>query len=236
MDRPWLSVIIPAYREEARIAALLEHVAAIPASGGVEAIVADGHPERTSLAALPGSPGLPLLALATRKGRARQMNAAAAQARGEALLFLHADTRLPENAFALIRATLDDPGIAGGAFSLDIRPDAGLAGPGLQFIALAANLRSRLTRAPYGDQALFLRRAVFETLGGYADIPLMEDLELMTRLRRRGLAIRILPQAARTSARRWEAEGLIRCTGRNLLLRGLYHLGVDPERLARLYK
>lgn len=236
MDRPWLSVIIPAYCEEARIAALLDHVAGIAASGGVEAIVADGHPERTTLAALPISPGLPLLPLATAKGRARQMNAAAAQARGEALLFLHADTRLPENAFALIRATLEDTGIAGGAFTLDIQPDVGRAGPGLRFIALAANLRSRLTRAPYGDQAIFLRRAVFEAVGGYADIPLMEDLELMTRLRSMGMCIRILPQAARTSARRWEAEGLLRCTGRNLLLRGLYHLGLGPERLAGLYK
>lgn len=236
MDRPWLSVIIPAYREEARIAALLEHVAAIPAPGGMEAIVADGHPERTTLAALPASRDLPLLPLATQKGRARQMNAAAAQARGEALLFLHADTRLPENAFALIRAALGDPEIAGGAFTLDIQPDAGRAGPGLRFITLAANTRARLTRAPFGDQAIFLRRGVFEAVNGYADIPLMEDLELMTRLRRRGLAIRILPQAARTSARRWEAEGLLRCTGRNLLLRALYHLGVGPGRLAELYK
>lgn len=236
MDQPWLSVIIPAYREEARIAALLEHVAGIEAPGGAEAIVADGHPERTTLAALPSSRGLPLLPLATQKGRARQMNAAAAQARGEVLLFLHADTRLPANAFALVRETLADARIAGGAFALDIQPDKGRAGPWLRFIALAANLRSRFTRAPYGDQAIFLRRDVFEAVGGYADIPLMEDLELMTRLRRRRLAIRILSQAARTSARRWEAEGLVRCTGRNLLLRTLYHLGVGPERLAGLYK
>ncbi|WP_028586568.1 TIGR04283 family arsenosugar biosynthesis glycosyltransferase [Desulfocurvus vexinensis] len=236
MDRPWLSVIIPVYREAARIAALLDHVAAIAPPGGAQAIVADGEPERSTLAALPENCGLPVLPLATQQGRARQMNAGAAAARGEVLLFLHADTRLPEDAFALIREALTDSGVAGGAFSLDIQPDAGRAGPGLACIARAANMRSRLTRAPYGDQAIFLRRAVFESMHGYADIPVMEDLELMTRLRRRGLAIRILPQAVRTSARRWEAEGLARCTGRNLLLRGLYHLGVRPERLAGLYK
>lgn len=236
MDQPALSVVIPVHREEARIAALLEHLAGIPAPGGAEVLVVDGDPEARTLAAMPprAMSGV-AVGLRSAKGRARQMNAGAAAARGETLLFLHADTRLPENAFALVLEALADPGIVGGAFTLAIEPEDRPPGPALRFITRAANLRARLTRAPFGDQGLFFRRASFEALGGFADIPLMEDLEFMTRLRRRGLAIRLLPQAARTSARRWEAEGLLRCTGRNLFLRTLYHLGVGPEWLARLY-
>lgn len=246
MTRPWLSVIIPAYREEARIAALLAHVAALPAPDGVEVIVADGDPERSTLVAIPSGLTLALISLAvvplavvplaTPKGRARQMNAGAAEARGDILLFLHADTRLPQEAFVLIQAALSDQGICGGAFSLAIEPEEKPAGPGLRFIAWAANLRARFTRAPYGDQAIFLRRKVFEAIGGYADVPLMEDLELMSRLRRRGLRIALLGACVATSGRRWEREGLLRCTGRNLLLRALYHLGVPPGRLAGYYK
>lgn len=239
MTRPWLSVIVPAYHEEARIAALLAHVAALPASNGVEIIVADGDPECSTLAAIPSAlslPLLPLLPLAAPNGRARQMNAGAAEACGDIVLFLHADTRLPQEAFALIRAAVADQGICGGAFSLAIEPEGKPAGPGLRFIAWAANLRARFTRAPYGDQAIFLRRGVFEAIGGYADVPLMEDLEFMTRLRRRGLRISLLEACVVTSGRRWEKEGLLRCTGRNLLLRALYHLGVPPGRLAEYYK
>ena len=109
-------------------------------------------------------------------------------------------------------------------------------GAGLKCITWAANQRSRLTRAPYGDQGIFLRRADFLALGGFAELPLMEDMELMTRLRRSGRRIRLLDAAVTTSARRWEKEGLLRCTGRNLLLRALYHLGVPASRLAGFYK
>lgn len=237
MDRPKpsvaLSVIIPVHREEARIAALLEHVAAIPAPGGAEVLVVDGDPERRTLAAVAAGAAI---RMASERGRARQMNAGAAAGRGDILLFLHADTRLPPGAFALIQAALADQTLSGGAFALRIGLEGEPVGPGLRFIAWAANLRSRCFRAPYGDQALFFRRECFEALGGFPDIPLMEDLEFMTRLRRSGRRIGILSAAVGTSARRWEREGLVRCTGRNLLLRLLYHLGVDPRRLAGFYR
>ena len=232
MDRPAISIIVPVFREETNIAALLAHVAGLGAPGGAELLVADGDPQRGTLAAIPPGAAIPL---ATAKGRARQMNAGAAAAHGEILLFLHADTRLPPDALRLVSAALTDPEICGGAFSLCIAPKGREPGPGLHFIAWAANLRARLTRAPFGDQALFVRRAIFERAGGFPDQPIMEDLEFMTRLRRRGLRIRLLPQCARTSARRWEKEGLLACTGRNLLLRTFYHLGVSADRLARFY-
>ena len=239
MDRPQLSVVIPVYREEARIGALLEHVAGIAVpdcAGGVEVLVVDGDPGRSTLAAMPGGAAIPL---ASARGRARQMNAGAQAAHGDVLLFLHADTRLPHDAFARIQAALADADICGGAFRLRIEPDPDSKdrppGLGLRLIAWAANLRARLFRAPYGDQAIFLRRDAFEALGGFPDLPLMEDLELMTRIRRSGRRIRLLDACARTSARRWEREGLLRCTGRNLLLRALYHLGVPAQRLAGFY-
>ena len=299
-----LSVVIPVYREQARIQALLAHLAALPVPGGLrslpteqpttntlpvaegvatgavateaaklrlaEILVVDGDPQQRTLAAMAGGqvigentamqedPDLPagqasakhtarpcgaasappaqVWGLAAAKGRARQMNAGAAAAQGSVLLFLHADTSLPPEALDLIQKSLADPDICGGAFALRIVPSGGLPGPGLRCIARAANLRSKLTRAPYGDQAIFLRQDCFQALGGFADIPLMEDLEFMTRLRRSGRKIRLLDAGAATSARRWEAEGLLRCTGRNLLLRALYHLGVSPRRLARFYK
>lgn len=247
-QRPVISVIIPVYREGAAILGLLDHLSGLDGADAIEIVVADGwtptapdsDPDNTldharvnardsdTLAAIP--PGA-ARGLRTARGRASQMNAGAAAAQGDILLFLHADTRLPDNAFGLIRAVLADPTLGGGAFGLDIAP----AGPLLRIIARLADLRSRLTSVPYGDQAIFLRRAVFVRQGGFADIPLMEDLELMTRLRRSGVRIRIARERVRTSSRRWTREGVLRCTLRNLLLRLAYHLGVPPERLTRFY-
>ncbi|MBU1596515.1 MAG: glycosyltransferase, partial [Proteobacteria bacterium] len=117
MARPNLSIIIPVYREEARIGALLEHLAALPAPGGAEVLVVDGDPERRTLAALAAQPESAATPLAAARGRARQMNAGALAAQAEALLFLHADTRLPPDALARIEHALADPEICGGAFS-----------------------------------------------------------------------------------------------------------------------
>lgn len=226
---PFLSVVIPALHEAALIGPALDRLAALPAPWPVEILVADGDPQaRDTLAAVtrPGVRGL-----ASPPGRGRQMNAGAAAARGQALLFLHADTTLPAAAFTRVAEVLADPALAGGAFGLGFASSR----PALRLLAALGDLRNRATGIPYGDQAIFLRRSAFESLGGYADIPVMEDVDLMRRAKARGLRIRILREKAATSPRRYEAEGLARAVLRNAVLRLRFAMGADPARLARLY-
>jgi len=229
-----ISVVIPVYREEgitALLEDLLQRADMIDASGAgtAEVIVVDGAPEADTLARIKH---LPVSHLSSPPGRGVQMNHGAAAACGDILLFLHADTILPANAFTLIRQTLCDTTLCGGAFSLGYEPRTA----GLSFVATAANLRSRHTRVPYGDQAIFVRRSVFMELRGFSPLPIMEDLEFMTRLRRLGRKIRILAIPVRTSARRQLREGILRCTLRNLCLRLLYHCGIPARILSGLYR
>ncbi len=225
-----ISVIVPVFREAETINAFLETVQKIFPAPAHEIIVVDGSPERETLAAI----RLPQIRRAgSGKGRARQMNRGAAMAKGTILLFLHADTRLPGNAADVITHLLfRDPDLAGGAFSLGIDDDR----LPLKVIESSANLRSRLTRVPYGDQSIFLRKVNFDRLGGFKEIPIMEDLELMTRIRQQGGRIHILKQKSMTSSRRWKKEGILVCTLRNWLIRLLYHLGIPADRLAAFYR
>jgi len=163
-------------------------------------------------------------------GRAKQMNAGAAASRADALLFLHADTRLPAEARRAIERALDDPACVGGRFDVRFERDAGLA----WLIARLISLRSRLSGIATGDQALFVRRSTFERLGGFADLPIMEDVEFTRRLKRAG---RVAPLRARvvTSYRRWERCGALQTIVLMWALRLLYWLGVHPNRLKNLY-
>ncbi len=223
-----ISIVIPVFREEG-ITALLDDLLTRQDAYDTEFIIVDGAPEHDTLDRITDPR---VIGLTSPAGRGAQQNRGAEAASGEILLFLHADTLLPDHAFTLIRQTLANPAFAGGAFSLGYAP----ATPGLSFIAAAANLRSRRTRVPYGDQAIFVRSSVFRELGGFLPLPVMEDLEFMTRLRRHGHNIRILAMSVRTSARRHLREGVLRCTLRNLFLRLLYHCGVRPSLLAALYR
>lgn len=169
--------------------------------------------------------------IGSERGRAHQMNAGARAATGDGLLFLHADTRLPPAALETVRRTLADPAVAGGAFRLRIEsPDLRL-----KLIAGVANLRSRLLGLPYGDQAIFVRRTLFETIGGYAPWPLMEDVDLIRRLHHAGRVV-LLPEAVTTSARRWEQEGVAWTTLRNGLLLSGFWIGISPRQLAKWYR
>ena len=160
------------------------------------------------------------------------MNAGAAAASGDILIFLHADTRLPADALPLISRAMRDSACWGGAFSLGISSPKWIYG----LIARTASARSRLTRIPYGDQAIFLRRDSFRELGGYPEIPIMEDVALMREVKKRDGKITIIPCPVATSPRRWEREGLLYATLRNWLLLVLYLLGGSPEKLVRYYQ
>ena len=166
------------------------------------------------------------------RGRGPQMNRGAAAASGRALLFLHADTRLPPDGLASVAAALSNRHIVGGAFHLAIASP----NPLFRLIETTANLRTRLTRIPYGDQALFFEHRFFDRIGGFSEIPIMEDVELMRRVKRGGHRIRILPGRVSTSARRWRREGILSCTLRNWLLVTRFLLGTPPHRLTRHYQ
>ncbi len=227
---PRISVILPILDEEARIGRRLDELAAM--RGIDEILVVDGgsHDRSLEVAGAHGADNLRVLSAA--RGRAPQMNAGASAARGSVLLFLHADTELPADAARWVEATLSDPGTVAGAFRTWHVADAE---PGRRALWLhLADLRSRLRRTPYGDQALFVRREVFERLGGFAPIPLMEDLELSRRLRRAG-RVRVAPATVRVSGRRFLAHPL-RDTLLVNLFPLLFRLGVRPSLLARAYR
>lgn len=233
MQTPLLSIIVPVHEEQERINALLRHLDSLQAPAEKEIVVVDGAPGRTTLQAVDPTPlGTPLTLLPSVAGRATQMNLGVAHARGEILLFLHADTLLPPDGLLRIHEALADPDIVGGAFSLRIQS----ASPLVRLIGRITTLRSRLSRIPFGDQALFFRKERFLELGGFPALPIMEDLEFMRLLRRRRERIVILPQTVCTSGRRWEKEGVLTCTLRNIGLRLLHGLGVPPETLTRHYR
>jgi rSAM/selenodomain-associated transferase 2/rSAM/selenodomain-associated transferase 1 len=220
-----VSVIIPALDEERQIAATLRAVQQSPSH---QIIVVDGGSTDSTVERAKEAGAT---VLASQPGRARQMNAGAARAEGGSLLFLHADTLPPPGWAEVIRRTLPMPGVAAGAFRFHIAGSFA----GKSFIEWAAGLRSRWLQRPYGDQGLFLTRALFEELGGFADLPIMEDYEFSARLRRRGRIVTVA-EAALTSARRWEKLGVVRTTLRNQWMLAGYHLGVSPQKLATRYR
>ncbi|MGA1820130.1 MAG: TIGR04283 family arsenosugar biosynthesis glycosyltransferase [Thermoplasmatota archaeon] len=226
---PSISVIVPVLHEAENINGLIDHLRGLPGGPGTEIIVVDGAPEKDTLKAIRRS-GVKKLRSET--GRGTQMNAGARTAMGDILLFLHADTYLPHNGFELIRRTMEDPRISGGAFK--IRLDR--LNPILRSLIFIHDLRGVITRAPYGDQGIFLRREVFGKLGGYRDHRLFEDVDLMVRMRKGRYRIKLLSENVISSGRRFERDGAFRRLGRNLLVIFLYHMGVHPDRLVRLYK
>lgn len=221
-----LSIVIPTLNEAAAIGRLLPDLAQMCPEA--EAIVVDGGSTDGTQELVRRFPRVRLIEAS--RGRARQMNAGAWTAGGSTILFLHADTVLPPDAPRAIAEALRDRDVAGGRF--DVRFDNPRAI--FTLIATMMNFRSRLTGICTGDHALFVRRQTFDELEGYPDIPLMEDVELSRRLKRRG-RIASLRQRVTTSARKWEREGVLRTIGLMWALRFLYWIGVEPARLHRLY-
>jgi hypothetical protein len=222
---PRISVIIPALNEAENIGPAL---AAACSGTNIELIVVDGGSDDNT-ADIARSFGA--IVIDTPPGRAGQMNSGAAHATGDLLLFLHADTLLPDGFDKLARDALNQTGIAAGAF--EFRMDA--TSPSLNIIQRLTNHRSRRWQMPYGDQGLFVRKELFHALGGFPDMPIMEDFEFVRRLRRHGRVVTV-PTPAVTSARRWLNRGVWRTTLLNNLIVAAYYFGVSPTRLARWYK
>ena len=224
-EAPVISVIIPALNEARHLPTTLACVVGQPA---VEVIVVDGGSTDQTVVVVERA-GAKLVRC--EKGRAIQMNRGVGSASADVMLFCYADTKLPAGFATVICDALDDPHVVGGAFSFAV--DA--PGFGMRLMAWCVNLRSRLFRLPYGDQALFVRRTAFEQAGGYPELPIMEDFALVRRLRKLGRLV-ILDERAITSGRRWRNLGLVRTTLINQAIIVGYHLGVSPARLTRWYR
>jgi len=222
------SIVIPVLHESKIINTLLDSLKQIKNDESVEIIVVDGSPTQDTLGVISDKD---VRKYSCPQGRGRQMNEGAANATGEILIFLHADTFLPSNAFSLIKTTLENKRYIGGAFALGIQTQ----NPLLKMIASFSTLRSRLTRAPYGDQVQFFRKSFFDKLGGYQHIPLMEDVEIMRRVRKNHGEIVILSTSVITSDRRWTQEGFLYTTVRDLIIIFLYWCGFPAEKLAKFY-
>jgi len=220
-----ISVIIPVLDEAENIEARLQ---AIDLADNVEVIVVDGGSQDDTVTR---SQSLGVRVLQTKPGRAHQMNVGAAAAAGNLLLFLHADTQLPPNFADLVRHTLAQPTVSAGAFELKIDDPM----PGLRWVEWGVKWRSRLLQLPYGDQALFLKAATFHAIGGFLDLPIMEDFELVQRLRTRG-RVAIAPAAVLTSSRRWKKLGIWRTTLINQLTIVAYGLKLPLARIAQWYR
>ncbi len=220
-----LSVIVPMLNEEGTIASTLR--ALRRGAPKAEIIVVDGESEDRSVEA--ARPHCDVL-IDSPRGRAVQMNAGARCASGEVLAFVHADTVVPESFAADIEHALSDPRVVGGRF--DVRLDD--PHPLCALIGTLISARSRLSRTATGDQAIFVRRTVFDSLGGFADIPICEDLDFIRRLKHAG-RIACLRSSVVTSARRWRRGGIIRTVLRMWTIRALYLAGVPPATLSRLY-
>jgi rSAM/selenodomain-associated transferase 2 len=224
--KPALSIVMPVLDEVAGIEATLAALAPLRARGAEVIVVDGGSTDDTPQRALP----LADLVLRGPKGRARQMNAGAAKARGEVLLFLHADTCLPEGADALVLNAVAQ-GAAWGRFDVRIEGRPAL----LRLVAASMNLRSRCSGIATGDQAIFVRADRFRHIGGFPDQPLMEDVELSRRLRALSPP-RCLRQRVRTSGRRWESRGVWRTIVLMWWLRWRYWRGASPQALAEAYR
>ena len=219
-----ISIIIPTLNEETTLPALLENLLA---EGDPEVIIADGG---SSDATPDIARSYRVRIISSEPGRGVQQNAGARQAGGDILLFLHCDTRLPENFAQHVEEVLGLPGTSGGAFRLKI--DA--PGTGFRLLEWGINLRSGVLTRVYGDQAIFVPRETFHTVGGFPDYPLLEDVALITKLKKQG-RIRLAPVPVVTSARRWKKYGLLRTTLMNQIILIGYGCGVSPATLARFY-
>lgn len=223
--KPEISVIVPVFGIEPNLQAVIESAAShrkaeviLCATGEMNSALKNAVANQVQF--IPCSPP-----------RARQMNLGAAEAQGDVLLFLHADTELPKGYGDLVQQSFDDPNVIGGAFRLHINTDKWIG----RLVEWGVSCRSRWRQLPYGDQAIYVKRDAFESMSGYPDQEIMEDYVFAKKSRKFG-RLCLLPASARTSGRRWERLGFIRTTLVNQLMILGYRVGIADAKLARFYR
>lgn len=224
---PLISVIVPTLEEERMLPSLLDHLAGL--AGRFEFIVADGGSTDATVACARGHPVAPRV-VEVSGGRARQLNVAAEHAWGDLLVFLHADSRLPPDAYESLASAWRDPSVVGGNFALRFEGDDLFART-----LTAVYAGQRRLGIFYGDSSIWVRPAAYRAIGGFREIPVMEDYDLARRLNRCG-QVACLPGPAGTSSRRWRRMGVARTVLAWMTIRWLYLLGVPPQRLIGLYR
>ncbi|WP_321394887.1 TIGR04283 family arsenosugar biosynthesis glycosyltransferase [uncultured Desulfuromusa sp.] len=222
---PLLSVIIPTLNEASVLGTTLN---ALQKSDDIEIIVADAD-SQDGTGDIASRHGAKLLKVTT--GRADQLNQGVKNSQGRYLLFLHADTLLPPDYRALILTALDNPSTVAGAF----RFKTDISSLAMRIVEWGTNVRSSILKWPYGDQGLFMERRIFDEMGGFSALPIMEDFELIRRLRHRGRIV-TLNQEAMTSARRWKKLGILRTTIINQLMIAGFLMGISSKTLSRFYR
>jgi len=220
-----ISILIPTYNEAARLRRTLSRCIGVAET---ETIVVDGG-SVDGTGEIASELGIQVLS--SPRGRSLQMNLGAQNAGGDILLFLHADTQLPEDFKEHVLRAMRNPRVKAGAFQLRINGES----KSLRLIELGVKIRSQLLQMPYGDQAMFLRKSTFKALNGFKEIEIMEDLELTRRLRKLG-KIEIVNAAVVTSSRRWAQVGILKTTLINQIAVAAYMAGVSPTRIASLYQ
>ncbi|SDU28902.1 TIGR04283 family arsenosugar biosynthesis glycosyltransferase [Desulfobacula phenolica] len=224
-----ISIIIPVLNEQEGINQAIEKIYQQDFSGTLEVIVVDGGKNGSTICCVKNKD---VITVVSPLGRGCQMNSGARMASGNILLFLHCDTSLPEGGLNAVQTVMENLSVKAGAFDLSI------AGRGFfyRMVEKTASLRSRITRIPYGDQAVFIRKNYFFDIGQYREIPIMEDVDLMVRIKQDKGRLKFINTRTSTSSRRWEQEGRIYGTLRNWAILTLFFLGVKPEKLAGVYK
>lgn len=231
MNSPVISIIIPVLNEEGSIGRTLSRVEEIFDGEEMEVIVVDGGSRDQTIKIAGGFPRVRVLS--SPPGRGPQMNRGAAAAAAPVILFLHADVELPEGAGTMIGSALEESKAVGGCFKVKTVISSRRARL-FNLLVKTADWRSRFTRYPYGDQAIFVKKTVFEELGGFKDYPIMEDLEFSRRLHRAGRIVRV-DAAVKVAGRRWEHH-IFRNFIKLKTLPLLFRLGVHPEKLVRFYR
>ncbi|MBS3168668.1 TIGR04283 family arsenosugar biosynthesis glycosyltransferase [Candidatus Woesearchaeota archaeon] len=227
MKKPKFSIIIPVYNEEG-INSLIKELNDLELIKKAEIIVVDGN-KNTTIKKIKFKG---IIKIISEKGRAKQMNLGAKNAKGDILIFLHADTKLQKDALTKIEKALEDQSYVAGAFSLRLDSKNLF----LKLVSFITSIRSKIVRIPYGDQAIFIRKNYFKKINGFRDIPILEDVELMRSIRKNCNCIKILDEEVISSARRWNEKGIIKTTYTNRKIMFLYMLGFTPEKLVEIYK